>query len=53
MTTDPAIVRAVENLSMIGAKPVDILMTKLIFAPSASQIGRFRPVHAGFVIPFA
>jgi hypothetical protein len=53
MTGDRLIVSAVENLSMIGAKPVDILLTELFFATSAAQIGRFRPVHAGFAIPFA
>jgi hypothetical protein len=50
---DGVIVSAVENLSMIGAKPVEILLTKLFFAPSMAQIARFRPVHTGFAIPFA
>jgi hypothetical protein len=53
MATDRVIVSAVENLSMIGAKPVEILLTQLFFPQAKAQIARFRPVHAGFAIPFA
>jgi hypothetical protein len=34
MTKDGLIVSAVENLSMIGAKPVEILMTKIFSGPT-------------------
>jgi len=53
MTGNRLIVSAVENLSMIGAKPVEILLTKLFFAQPRAQIARFRPVHTGFAIRFA
>jgi hypothetical protein len=53
MTANPVIVSAVENLSMIGAKPVEILLMKLFSTPATEQIGPFQPVHAGFAIRFA
>jgi len=50
---DRVIVSAVENLSMIGAKAVEILMTEIFYLSRLAQIARIQPVHDIFAIPFA